>query len=133
METGILEERLDLIPEEISHGVQFIDALARISIAHIDFESHVHSPMDRIVVRVRLAKDGKGAAGQRARAHAGRVCKNCHGIHGADQPKLVQSQSPDFGKWQIPVYFKKSDTGGACAAGCHRPKAYDRVKVFRNL
>lgn len=63
----------------------------------------------------------------------GRVCKNCHGVHGADQPKLVQSKSPDFGKWQIPVYFKMTETGGACAAGCHRPKAYDRVKVFRNL
>lgn len=63
----------------------------------------------------------------------GRVCKNCHGIHGADQPKLVQSKSPDFGKWQIPVIFKATETGGACAAGCHRPKAYDRVKKFRNL
>lgn len=67
------------------------------------------------------------------RLDKGRVCKNCHGIHGADQPKLVQSKSPDFGKWQIPVYFKMTETGGACAAGCHRPKAYDREKVFRNL
>ena len=62
----------------------------------------------------------------------GRVCKNCHGVHGADQPKLVQSKSPDFGKWQIPVYFKMTETGGACAAGCHRPKGYDRLKRISN-
>lgn len=62
----------------------------------------------------------------------GRACKVCHGIHGADQPRLIQSRSSHFGKWQIPVYFSQTETGGTCVAGCHRPKSYDQMQKVVN-
>lgn len=62
----------------------------------------------------------------------GRACKVCHGVHGADQPRLIQSRSSHFGKWQIPVYFTQTETGGTCVAGCHRPKSYDLLERVAN-
>jgi len=62
----------------------------------------------------------------------GRSCKVCHGVHGSDQPRLIQSRSSHFGKWQIPVYFSQTDTGGTCVAGCHRPKSYDLLQRVLN-
>ncbi len=57
-----------------------------------------------------------------------RVCKSCHGVHGADQPKLIKSRIPGFGAWEIPIRFTQHDTGATCVVGCHKPKTYDRVK-----
>jgi predicted CXXCH cytochrome family protein len=62
----------------------------------------------------------------------GRSCRVCHGVHGADQSHLLQSRSSHFGKWQIPVNYSSSDTGGTCVAGCHRPKSYDTLERVRN-
>jgi len=52
-------------------------------------------------------------------------CKLCHGIHGADQPKMM-ADAVRFGNWQMPVNFTKTETGGQCSPGCHRPQQYDR-------
>jgi predicted CXXCH cytochrome family protein len=60
-----------------------------------------------------------------------RVCKSCHGVHGADQPKLIQSRIPGFGAWKIPIRFTQHDTGATCVVGCHKPKTYDRLKPVR--
>lgn len=67
-----------------------------------------------------------------AKLGKGRACKVCHGVHGADQPRLIQSRSSHFGKWQIPVFFTQTDTGGTCMAGCHRPKSYDLMQRVEN-
>ena len=55
----------------------------------------------------------------------GRNCKSCHDMHGSELPKLI----PDkvlFGKWDLPLKFVKTETGGSCAPGCHRKFNYDR-------
>ena len=52
-------------------------------------------------------------------------CPACHGPHGSQQDRNVR-QSVAFGKWQIPVLFNRTATGGTCAPGCHRPFDYDR-------
>lgn len=62
----------------------------------------------------------------------GRVCKTCHAVHGGDQEKLIWRFTPEFGAWDIPLHFKKTDTGGTCFVGCHNPKAYDRFRVIVN-
>ena len=62
----------------------------------------------------------------------GRVCVNCHGIHGADLPKLIHSTSPAFGAWNIPIDFIKTETGATCVTGCHKEKSYDREKKVVN-
>jgi hypothetical protein len=49
----------------------------------------------------------------------------CHSVHGTDNPKLIQD-SVEFGKWNLPLKFVKTDTGGGCSPGCHRPQFYDR-------
>ncbi len=59
----------------------------------------------------------------------GRSCKLCHGVHGANQVKLMVDKAP-FGNWPMPIGFKKTETGGSCAPGCHEKRSYDR-KVGR--
>ena len=62
----------------------------------------------------------------------GRVCKSCHGVHGADQKKLLLSDVPHFGNWDIPLRWVETENGAACYVGCHRPKMYDRKQRIDN-
>lgn len=55
----------------------------------------------------------------------GRSCKLCHAPHGADNPALIARSVP-FGRWNLPLGFVETETGGSCAPGCHRPYGYDR-------
>ena len=55
----------------------------------------------------------------------GRNCKVCHNIHGSSNAKLVADRV-GFGKWELPLKFVKTDTGGQCSPGCHKPFNYDR-------
>ncbi len=55
----------------------------------------------------------------------GRSCRLCHNLHGGKNPKLIADTVP-FGKWNLPLNFTKTDTGGSCAPGCHKPQSYDR-------
>jgi predicted CXXCH cytochrome family protein len=63
------------------------------------------------------------------KAPKGRSCRACHGVHGGEQQKLIVSSVPGFGKWQVPVKFRPTETGGSCAAGCHKAKTYDRAQA----
>lgn len=67
------------------------------------------------------------------RPEKGRVCKGCHGVHGADQERLLLSKVPGFGKWDIPLKWANDGERATCYVGCHRPKTYDREKKFKNL
>jgi len=60
----------------------------------------------------------------------GRSCKLCHNIHGGDNPTLI-AQTVPFGKWNLPLKFVKTDTGGGCSPGCHKPLWYDRESPGR--
>jgi predicted CXXCH cytochrome family protein len=60
----------------------------------------------------------------------GRSCSMCHDVHGTDTPKLVRD-SLAFGKWKMQLKFVKTETGGGCAPGCHRPLYYDRDSAGR--
>lgn len=55
----------------------------------------------------------------------GRSCALCHETHGGAGPLLVAA-SVAFGRWSLPVKFVKTENGGACSPGCHRPYSYDR-------
>jgi predicted CXXCH cytochrome family protein len=58
-------------------------------------------------------------------AQKGRSCRLCHNWHGGDNPALI-ADSVLFGKWNLPLKFVKTDTGGGCSPGCHKPQYYDR-------
>lgn len=60
----------------------------------------------------------------------GRTCRACHETHASDKAKHIRTSVP-FGKWEMPINFNKSETGGSCAPGCHVPYAYDRVKPVK--
>jgi predicted CXXCH cytochrome family protein len=62
------------------------------------------------------------------RPQKGRVCKGCHGVHGADQGALLRSQVQGFGRWEIPLTWVASEQGATCYVGCHGPKSYRRDK-----
>lgn len=66
------------------------------------------------------------------RPDKGRVCKGCHGVHGADQERLLLSRVPDFGKWGIPLTWVADGERATCYVGCHRPKTYDRQERIKN-
>ena len=60
----------------------------------------------------------------------GRSCVLCHAVHGSAGPMLV-ADSVEFGQWTLPIKFKKSETGGTCAPGCHKPASYDRQAAVK--
>ncbi len=57
----------------------------------------------------------------------GRSCKACHEVHAGNQEKHIRREVP-YGKinWMLPIKFSKTETGGNCDVGCHKPKPYDR-------
>jgi predicted CXXCH cytochrome family protein len=63
----------------------------------------------------------------------GRSCKVCHDPHAASQPRLISSKIPGFGRWRIPIRYTKTNVGGTCVVGCHKPKSYDRINPVQNL
>jgi predicted CXXCH cytochrome family protein len=65
-------------------------------------------------------------------AQKGRSCVLCHNVHGSAAPKLVADTVP-FGGWNLPLRFVKTETGGTCSPGCHRPQGYDRQNPGKKL
>jgi len=59
------------------------------------------------------------------KAERGRTCRSCHETHASNLPKHVSETVP-YGKWDLPIGFTKSETGGTCKPGCHVPASYDR-------
>lgn len=66
------------------------------------------------------------------KAVKGRTCRACHDAHATNNPNHVRDAVP-FAKWQLPVGFSKTKTGGACLPGCHQLFSYDRVKPVVNV
>lgn len=60
----------------------------------------------------------------------GRSCAMCHDVHGTRGPMLVRDEL-EYGKWTMKLKFRKTDTGGSCAPGCHKPLVYDRENPGR--
>ncbi|GFO60705.1 cytochrome c [Geomonas silvestris] len=56
----------------------------------------------------------------------GRTCRACHDAHATNNPKHVRDSVP-FAKWNLPVGFQKTKTGGSCQPGCHQLFGYDRA------
>ena len=55
----------------------------------------------------------------------GRSCRLCHYWHGTVAPMLI-ADTVEFGQWKLPLKFQKTETGGGCSPGCHKPQYYDR-------
>jgi predicted CXXCH cytochrome family protein len=61
----------------------------------------------------------------------GRSCRACHEVHASAQPLHVRESVP-YGNWKMPLNFRRTETGGSCASGCHKPYGYDRVTPVQN-
>jgi len=61
----------------------------------------------------------------------GRTCRACHETHASAQAFHIRESVP-FGKWDLPINFKPTETGGSCAPGCHKAMGYDREKTVVN-
>jgi predicted CXXCH cytochrome family protein len=59
----------------------------------------------------------------------GRTCRACHDTHASNLPRHMMEKVP-FGGWEIPINFEAVATGGACAPGCHKERAYDWAKAL---
>jgi predicted CXXCH cytochrome family protein len=55
----------------------------------------------------------------------GRNCRSCHETHASRNDRHIRDSVP-FGQWEMPIKYAKSDTGGSCSPGCHKPFTYDR-------
>ncbi len=62
------------------------------------------------------------------RQDRGKACRVCHAVHAGENPRLIQNYVV-FGKWHLPLNFKKTENGGSCAPGCHQKFSYDRKKA----
>lgn len=61
------------------------------------------------------------------RSRKGRTCRTCHVIHGSNLPRHMAANVPFEGSdWPMPIRHDMTRTGGKCAPGCHKPRAYDR-------
>jgi len=54
----------------------------------------------------------------------GRSCIACHNVHASDNDRLIEN-TVRFGKWDMPINFKLTSTGGSCFPGCHGEKSYN--------
>jgi predicted CXXCH cytochrome family protein len=52
-------------------------------------------------------------------------CSVCHSAHASLNPRILRD-NVTFGTWQMPIRYRKTDTGGNCYPGCHATWAYDR-------
>ena len=66
------------------------------------------------------------------RKEKGRSCAVCHTIHGGTLPKLI-AEKVTFGSWELPIKFEKTENGGSCMPGCHRPFAYNRKTAVNGM
>lgn len=55
-----------------------------------------------------------------------RYCKSCHDIHASDQERHIRKSFIYKKRFKVSIKFSKTDTGGGCVVGCHKPKKYDR-------
>ena len=62
-----------------------------------------------------------------AKSEKGRNCRSCHSTHASNHELHVRDKV-QFGKWEMPINFKKAPAGGSCTPGCHKPYDYDREK-----
>ncbi len=61
----------------------------------------------------------------------GRSCKACHEMHAGPQEKHIRDEVPFGEMWSYPIEFRRTETGGGCTVGCHKPFDYDRVKPVK--
>lgn len=61
----------------------------------------------------------------------GRTCRACHDAHATNNPRHIRDAVP-FAKWQLPVGFTKTESGGKCLPGCHQLFSYNRNKPVVN-
>ncbi|HEY8665308.1 MAG TPA: cytochrome c3 family protein [Tepidisphaeraceae bacterium] len=59
------------------------------------------------------------------KADKGRTCRACHETHASEQQFHIRNSVP-YGKWELPINFKPSKSGGSCQPGCHKEYFYDR-------
>jgi predicted CXXCH cytochrome family protein len=59
------------------------------------------------------------------KAEKGRSCRACHSTHASEHPLHIRDAVP-FGKWELPINFQPTKTGGSCTPGCHKEASYDR-------
>ena len=57
----------------------------------------------------------------------GRSCKACHEVHASSQDRHIRLEVPYGRMWSYPIDFARTETGGTCIVGCHKPKDYDRM------
>lgn len=55
----------------------------------------------------------------------GRNCRVCHSTHASKNDVHIRDWVT-YKKWQLPINFTRTATGGACASGCHATYSYDR-------
>ena len=58
----------------------------------------------------------------------GRNCIICHNVHASDENFLIQTQTKPDSVLQKKIIFTKTENGGKCEVGCHKPREYSREK-----
>lgn len=58
-----------------------------------------------------------------------RNCAMCHSTHASKHERIIQDKV-QMKKWQMPINFARTGTGGSCVPGCHVYYPYDREKPF---
>ena len=54
-----------------------------------------------------------------------RSCSLCHATHAATNDRMLR-EWVQYKVWPMPINFRRTETGGSCAPGCHDSFGYDR-------
>lgn len=65
------------------------------------------------------------------KSEKGRNCRACHETHTSSLP-LHLREKVAFGGWELPIGYRQTPNGGACASACHKEYQYDRVSPVAN-
>lgn len=56
-------------------------------------------------------------------------CSGCHLVHAADQEKLIRGSQQRGAMTLYTIRFTRTEDGGTCVVGCHKPQEYHRKPV----
>lgn len=110
---------------------KFIESFsANFDVAHYELCFNCHS--SKVYLNARNVETGfRNGADNLHYLHVnrekdGRTCMTCHEIHASNQPKHIRAIIPYNKRNTITLEYTKTETGGGCVVGCHKPRNYDR-------
>ncbi|MBI4651079.1 cytochrome c3 family protein, partial [Candidatus Desantisbacteria bacterium] len=61
------------------------------------------------------------------------TCESCHQLHASEQKFLLQKGIKHNPRWGYTIAYTKTEDGGRCVVGCHKPREYGRTNAIDSM